>query len=223
MKRNHVRLSAFVAAFTLVALSGCNDQNAKPLDGNLPPPSATPAPTVAPQDHADAPAQPSGGALQLAGVNFTPPAQWRDLGPAPMLKAKYLLAPVEGEEISAEVNVAYYGQEMGGDVEANIGRWVGQMRTPDGEDASASAIRSKLTTSNGLEIHFVEVDGIYMKSMGGGPMTGGRMQAQPDHRLVGAIVVGPEGNVFIKLVGPRKTARAMEAQLREMLAAATKV
>lgn len=227
MNRHRARHFVFVVAVGLAAVAGCEGQNAQRLEGQPPLQSQTateqPAPTSAPQDHADAPAQPVGGVLQLGGVNFTPPAAWRDLGPAPMLRAKYLLSPVEGEELAAEVNVAYYGQEMGGDIEANLARWIGQMRTPDGAEASDIALRSKLTTGNGLDVHFVEIDGIYMKSMGGGPMTGGRTQAQPDHRLVGAIVVGPEGNVFIKLVGPQKTARAMEAQLREMLAAATKV
>ena len=207
----------------LVALAGCEGQNAKPIEGELSRPATRPSPTVAPQDPVDAPAQPAGGTLQLGGVNLVPDAAWRDLGPAPMLRAKYQLSPVEGEDVVAEINVAYYGEEMGGDIEANIGRWVGQMKTPAGEDAASIARRSKLTTGNGIEVHFVEVDGIYMKSMGGGPMTGGRMQAQPDHRLVGAIVVGTEGNVFIKLVGPQKTARVMEEQLRAMLASATKI
>lgn len=219
----YTKNSRWLVLAALIALTGCEGQNAKRIEGELPPPASRPAPTVAPQDHADAPAQPGSSSLQLGGVNFTPPAEWHDLGPAPMLRAKYQLAPVEGDEVVAEVNVAFYGQEMGGDIEANIGRWVGQMKTPNGEDAASIARRSKLTTANGLDIHFVEIDGTYMKSMGGGPMTGGRTQAQPNHRLVGAIVVGPEGNTFIKLVGPEKTARVMEEQLRAMLAAATKI
>lgn len=220
MNSKGIRSLALVA---LIALAGCEGQNAKRIEGELPPPSTRPAPTPAPQDPADAPAQPGGASLQLGGVNFVPSPAWRDLGPAPMLRAKYQLSPVEGDDVVAELNVAYYGDEMGGDIEANIGRWVGQMKTPEGEDAASIARLSKLTTGNGIDIHFVEVDGTYMKSMGGGPMTGGRTQAQPDHRLVGAIVVGPQGNVFIKLVGPEKTARVMEEQLRAMLSAATRI
>ena len=225
MTTHEIRGLALVGLLALAPfLTGCEGQNAKKLDGDPPPPKVRTQPSqTAPADPQDAPAQPTGGTLQLAGVSFTPDPAWRDLGPAPMLKAKYQLPPVEGDEVVAELNVAYYGQQMGGDVEANLARWIGQMNTPDGGEASSIAVRSKLTTSNGLDIHFVEIDGTYLKSMGGGPMTGGRKKPMPDHRLVGAIVEAPEGNVFIKMVGPEKTAAVMEEQLRKMLGAATKI
>jgi hypothetical protein len=96
------------------------------------------------------------------------------------------------------------------------------MKTPDGGDAAGTAIRSKLTT-NGFEVHFVEVDGTYMQSMGGGPMTGGRTEAKEGYRMVAAIVEAPGGNVFIKLTGPDTTARKMEEDLREMIGSVRKV
>ena len=80
-----------------------------------------------------------------------------------------------------------------------------------------------MVTPTGLVQHVVEVDGIYQRSMGGGPITGGRTKAYPGWRMVGAIIEAPEGNVFFKLVGPAATARTMEASYRAMLAAATKI
>ena len=114
------------------------------------------------------------------------------------------------------MNVFYFGPDQGGGIDANLQRWVGQMSAPDGGSAQPLAIRSKLET-DGVEIHFVEVDGIFNKSMGGGPMTGGKTKPMEGYRLVGAVVVGPEGNVFFKMVGPRKTAKAMEDDFRQML------
>ena len=210
-----------------VVLVGCGVQNGENASDSASSTSAmknaqTPNRT-APADPNATPQQPTGGAVQLAGINFAPAGAWKDLGATTMRKAQYQHPPVEGDTEAAEVNVFFFGSGQGGDIEANIVRWIGQMQTADGGDASGSAIRSKLTTGNGLDVHFVEIDGTYMMSMGGGPMTGGRKKAMPGYRMVGAIVEAPEGNVFFKLTGPVATAKAMEEGMRQMLADATKL
>ena len=210
----------------LVVVAGCGVQNGERSSGaessNSTGGSSTPART-APADGQATPQQPSGSAMQLAGISFAPPEGWKSLGPDAMRKAQYQHPPVEGDDMPAEVTVFYFGPDQGGTIEQNIQRWIGQMQTADGGDATEVAVRSKLTTGNDLDVHFVEVDGTYMKSMGGGPMTGGRKKAMPDHRMVGAIVQAPQGNVFFKLTGPQATAEAMEEGLRAMLDEATTI
>ena len=206
------------AALTFLGCGGGDGDSAQNAETSPPP-----APRVAPADQGSETVQPTGGAVTLAGIRFAPPEDWRDLGPNAMRKAQYTLAPVEGDTDPAEVNVFYFGSTQGGDIESNIVRWIGQMSAPDGGDASKLAVRSKLTTGNGLDVHFVEVDGTYNMSMGGGPMTGGRTKAMEGYRMVGAIVEAPEGNVFFKLTGPQATARVMEADLREMIGDITRV
>lgn len=208
----------------LVAATGCGVQNGDSgSESSSSSSSSSPPARTAPADGHSTPQQPTGGATQLGGISFAPVEGWNDLGANGMRKAVYQHPPVEGDTEAAEITVFYFGPDQGGTIESNIQRWIGQMQTADGGDATANAVRSKLTTGNGLDVHFVEVDGTYMMSMGGGPMTGGRKKAMPGYRMVGAIVEAPQGNVFFKLVGPSATAEAMEEGMRKMLDETTKV
>lgn len=209
---------AVCSALLVAGCGGGGDTTADQQAG-----ASSSAQEVAPANPGDTPAQPGGGVVTLAGIRFAPAEAWTDLGPSRMRKAQYTHLPVEADAEPAELNVFYFGPNQGGDVESNIARWVGQMEAPDGGDAGAVAVRSKLTTGNGLDVHFVEVDGTYNMSMGGGPMTGGRTKALEGYRMVGAIVEAPQGLVFFKLTGPEATAKAMEEEMRAMLAEATEV
>jgi hypothetical protein len=201
----------------LFALAACT-QGGERLDGSEVPAQTSPAQQGTPSQ------EPTGeGPLDLAGVAFLPPAEWESLGESGMRKATFNYGPVEGDDTVAEVSVFYFGSGEGGDIESNIRRWIGQMEAPEGKTIEEVVRRSKATTPSGLETHYVEVDGTFQRSMGGGPMTGGRTKAFPGYRMVGAIIVAPQGNVFFKLVGPETTARAMEESFREMISTAVKI
>jgi hypothetical protein len=150
-----------------------------------------------------------GGDLAVGGVVFTPPAGWQDLGPREMRKAQYRLAPVSGDPEPGEVNVFYFGGGQGGDVEANLQRWEGQMSA-----TSAAPARSSFDIG-GMAAHLITVEGSYSGGMGG-PMGGGGA-AKPGYRLVGVVLEAPQGNVFFKLTGPVATAHAMEGDLLQMV------
>lgn len=210
-------IRSLTCGLCLLALAACT-QGGEKLDGQKIPAPSSPAGTGT-VTHEPAPT----GALRLAGVEFKAPAEWNDLGASQMRQATYTLGPVEGDQQEAEVTVFFFGSGQGGDIESNIRRWIGQMEAPEGKSIEEVVRRSKLTSPTGLELHFVEVDGIFQRSMGGGPMTGGRTKAFEGYRMVGAIVEAPEGNVFLKLVGPDKTARAMEEGYRAMLNAAARI
>lgn len=202
----------------LPALAACGgggqEKNAsqQPAAQSHPAPAATPA-TAAPA------VQPATGQAVLAGVAYTPPAGWQDLGPTNMRLAQYRLAPVEGDSAPAEVNVFYFGPASGGGVDANLQRWIGQMVMPDGSDPAAAAQRSSFT-ADGMPGHVVTLDGTYKS--GGGPMMGGETKMLEGYRLVGVVLEGPEGSLFFKLTGPVATAKAMEAQLLPMMQGAKK-
>ena len=200
-----------------LGLSACM-QGGEKLDGH-----EMPARSAGAQSGAGSLEPGGGGSLVLAGLAFVPPGEWKDLGPSGMRKGSFTFGPVEGDTDVAEVTVFYFGSGQGGDIESNIRRWVGQMDPPEGKAIEEVVLRSKRETPTGLVLHVVEVDGIYQRSMGGGPMTGGRTKAYPDWRMVGAIIEAPEGNVFFKLVGPEATARVMEESYRAMLGAAAKI
>lgn len=155
------------------------------------------------------------GSVTLAGVTFTPPAGWQDLGPDGMRQAQYRLAPVAGDTAPAEVNVFYFGPNSGGGVEANLQRWIGQIVLPEGADPAAAVARDTFT-ADGMAGHLVKVDGSY-KSGGMRPMGGGDGEILPGYRLVGVVVEGPQGSLFFKLTGPVATAEAMEGDLLAMV------
>jgi hypothetical protein len=49
----------------------------------------------------------------------------------------------------------------------------------------------------------------------GGPMGGGK--PVPAYRLLGAIVEGPGGNIFVKFTGPMRTVAANEQKFAQLL------
>lgn len=197
----------------LVAIAGCGggeqEQQAVP-GGN--------SADVHGHDHTPGEA-PAGDGTTIAGVTFSVPDTWRDIGPSGMRQAQYRLAPVEDDSAEGEVNVFYFGPQSGGGVEANLTRWIGQMTLPDGGDPASSAERSTFT-ADGMPGHVVALNGNY-KSGGGRPM-GGDGEILEGYRLVGVVVEGPQGSVFFKLTGPETTARAMEGDLLTMVKEAHK-
>jgi hypothetical protein len=142
--------------------------------------------------------------VTIAGVFVTLPAGWEDLGPSGMRKAQFRLGPVGEDSEPAEVNVFYFGPTSGGGVEANLQRWIGQMK-------EATESERGTFTAGGMAGHVVSLDGTY--ASGGMRPMGGAGEDKPGHRLVGVVLEGPEGSVFFKLTGPVATARAMESDL----------
>ena len=150
-------------------------------------------------------------AESAAGVRWTAPSGWTSEGARPMRAATYTVAASPGDSTSAECGVYFFGEGQGGSVDANVERWKGQFR--DGNDQPATAAIAK-RTSHGLTITTIDVSGTY--SGMGGPM-GGHAPV-PGYRLLGAIVEGPQGNVFIKFTGPVKTIAANQGKFEQLLA-----
>jgi hypothetical protein len=65
-----------------------------------------------------------------------------------------------------------------------------------------------------LPVTIVDVSGTYK---GGGPMMGQSGGPKAGYRLLGAIVEGPDGEVFFKLTGPAKTVTAAQEEFQAML------
>ena len=148
----------------------------------------------------------------VAGLRWIPPAGWKSEGARPMRAATYIVAPAAGDQASAECVVYFFGEGQGGSVDANIERWKGQFRTPDGKPAAAQIAKR---TSRGLTITTIDASGEYSG------MAGPTAREQPTvsgYRLLGAIVEGPRGNVFVKFTGPVKTIAANQKQFEQLVA-----
>jgi len=106
----------------------------------------------------------------------------------------------------------HFGPGNGGGIQANVDRWLGQF------EEKGSALVSKVETVKvrNQDLTLVRAQGTYLSGMPGGPKT-----PQPDTLLLGAIVPGPEGAVFIRFTGPSALGKAAEPDFRRMAEAAT--
>lgn len=147
----------------------------------------------------------------VAGLRWVAPTGWKNEGSRPMRAATYTIPPVAGDHDPSECAVYFFGAGQGGSVQANLDRWKDQVHTPAGKPAEAQIQKRNI---HGLSVTTIDSSGDY--SGMGGPM-GGAAVAK-GYRLIGAIVEGPGGNVFIKFAGPSKTVAANQPKFEQLLA-----
>lgn len=151
-------------------------------------------------------------AESAGGLRWMRPEGWTTEAPRPMRAATYTVPPTAGDQPGAECVVYFFGENQGGSVEANIERWKGQFRGAAGKPPAAKVAKR---TSRGIPITTIDVSGEYTGM--GGPMARERT-AVPGYRLLGAVVEGPRGNVFVKFTGPAKTVAANQQKFEQLLA-----
>jgi hypothetical protein len=118
-------------------------------------------------------------------------------------------ATIPGEAGPGDLVLFHFGPGGGGGVDANIERWIGQMEVAAGTEPK----RESFTNDNGLKVTWVEVEGTLLPSaMGMGPST-----AQPDSRMLAAVVEGAGGPWFFKATGPSSTLDAQRDAFLGML------
>ena len=130
-----------------------------------------------------------------------------------MRAATYLISAATGDADGAECAVF---ANIGGGVQANVDRWIGQFELPGGGDPKEKAKTGKQTI-NGLAVTTIDLLGTYK---GGGVAMGQASAPKTGYRLLGAIVEGPSGpgsEVFFKMTGPVKTMAAAEKEFQTLL------
>jgi hypothetical protein len=149
-------------------------------------------------------------AESAAGLHWTAPAGWKAGPPQTMRAATYAVDAAPGDTAKSECVVYFFGAGQGGTIDANIERWKGQFTTAG---KPAAAVVSK-RTAHGIAMTTIDVAGEY--SGLGGPLA--TSKSVPGYRLLGAIVEGPGGNIFVKFTGPAKTMAANKAKFDSLLA-----
>ncbi|MEM7609092.1 MAG: hypothetical protein AAF411_27400 [Myxococcota bacterium] len=154
------------------------------------PPAEVEAPTRPAPTRPARPSTVSAEAPELAGVRWSvhEPLTWRPPS-RPMRNAEYIV----GEGDTQAVMTVFHFPGMGGSVEENVQRWTGQF---SGGEPTVST-----RTVGGLDVTTIDVTGTFTNAM---PM-GGAAGPQENQRLLGAIVAGPNGPIFFKLLGPAST------------------
>ncbi|WP_395752992.1 hypothetical protein [Prosthecobacter sp.] len=152
------------------------------------------------------------GKLTVNGLNFKFESPWAEVQSTGMFRAGTLAAKVEGAEKPLEaVFYSFPGAGGGGDVEANVKRWLGQFNgTPESKREELDA--------NGTKITLVTATGTYND---GPPM--GAKTPRENYTLVAAIVPAGESNIFVKLTGPKEAvAKVTEGYKKIILSAFAK-
>ncbi|MFN0158361.1 MAG: hypothetical protein ACKVRP_09865 [Bacteroidota bacterium] len=185
--------STVMFSFMLLMIAGCNKQTeqAKP-----PQPSITQG--QAPQSEA--------GSHAVAGITWAVPSRWNEQPQRQMRVATYGIPSASGEGAGGECAVFFFGGGQGGDVNANIDRWIGQF-----ENASP---KRTTKTVNEMDVTLVEITGTYLAPSGPQMQSSGKLE---NYRLLGAIVAAPDGSVFYKFTGPAEVVAAAEKEFHEMI------
>lgn len=133
---------------------------------------------------------------------WTAPEGWTAAKPASSMRlAEYVVPGLDGQE-PGTVSIFHFGASGGGGVEANVDRWVGQFKTPEGGKPTANR---ETKTVNKLTVHLVDAEGNFNAGMAGNGQT------KENYKMRGAIVESPGGLFFFKLVGPKATIDARAA------------
>jgi len=125
-----------------------------------------------------------------------------------MRKAQLKIPGAKADE-AADVTFFHFGAQGGGDAASNAQRWLMQFKG----DESAKKVEAQ--EIEGTKVTLVTTEGTFSSGMPGGPATPMENQA-----LLGAIIEGPEGNVFIKTTGPAALVKGLREKLVAFITAA---
>ena len=146
------------------------------------------------------------GVLHLGAAVVDAPSGWDFHRPSSSMRLAE--AEVPGPAGPALLTVFFFGPGGGGDVQANLQRWLGQIEATPG----STPVERRLE-ADGFSIWEVTVAGTLLPStMGAGPT-----EPMPGSRLLGAVVEGPGGPWFFKMTGPEDTVSAASAEFERML------
>jgi len=140
----------------------------------------------------------SGATVTAQGLQWEVPAGFtKDTPSNPMRIAQYRIASDQEGIKDGELAVFFFGTGSGGGTQANIERWAGQFKQPDGSDPMKKARIDRFSLSGGLTVTTIELAGRYESGM-----MGGVSYNEPGWKLLGAVVEGEGGPWFFKAVGP---------------------
>ena len=147
--------------------------------------------------------------VEVAGYRFVAPADWEQSEPSSsMRKAQFELKTAAGK--TAELVFFYFGANGGGGVRANVDRWMKQFTGIQKQDLEEKIVEE-------VKVTYARATGTFLSGSPFGPKT-----PKPDHSLLGAIVEGSKGSIFIKLIGSTKAVIAHEQEVADMIKGALK-
>ena len=145
--------------------------------------------------------------FNIGGIKFEKPRNWiAQLPNSQFRKAQFAVNGKNGKSI--DIAFFYFGSGKAGGVKANTLRWLSQFNEFPNLIYS-SIIDEKI---NGTKVTYVTVIGTFMKGL---PLR--EKTKIPETQLLGAIIEGELGTVFIKAVGNKDLVKENEIKFKLMI------
>ena len=135
---------------------------------------------------------------EYAGLSFDVPTSWEELEKSQFYDSKFI---VHSEHGDMELTLA----SVGGGIDANLNRWVGQVGQAPGDEPTWSTVDVA-----GIESRMVDVRGSFNSRLPGQSGT------QENWRLIG-VAVPLARDFYVKLVGPREAVAEFQDDLTAFL------
>ncbi len=148
--------------------------------------------------------------FEVGGLKFSRPADWKWVEVTSSMRKAQLQIPGEKAGEAADVTFFHFGSGgAGGNATANAQRWLMQFK---GEESAKKVEPQEIA---GTKVTLVTTEGTFSSGMPGGPTTPLENQG-----LLGAIIEGPDGNVFIKTTGPAPMVKGLREKFIAFITAA---
>ncbi len=154
-------------------------------------------------------AQNAPSTFPVGGLQFQRPTEWSWVPVQNPMRKAQLLVPGMDPTKGADVTFFHFGPSSGGTVEENIQRWLKQFQSQPG----AEKVEKK--ELGGRAVTLVSTEGTFASGMpgaGASPMEG--------FALLGAILEDSDGNVFVKMTGPKATVQGAREKFIAFIAGA---
>lgn len=187
-----MRVLIALSACCGVWLVGCGSSSPAPADDPPVPVTVREEPAAKTDVDPAAPAE-----VTVSGFRLQVPAGWRqaELTPAQQgfVDARFEI-PALGDDVKLTLST------IGGGVDANIERWIGQVRMPEG----ATPITESFEV-DGIPVTWIDLSGEF---------SGMQQTPQADWRMLGAAFAGGPRDFYIKLTGPASAVGQIEDEFR---------
>ncbi len=153
--------------------------------------------------------------LAVDRLEFVVPSTWVVEQPTSSVRKAQLRLPGDAGGSDAELVIYNFGTtpEAGGSVAANFDRWCSQFVQADGRDSMEVAVRREAEIS-GLAVHMIDISGRYVAAVRPGNP---EKHDKPNHRMLGSVIISPDGKYFLKLLGPSSTVEQHAARYEKFL------
>lgn len=153
------------------------------------------------------------GSKVIGPLSVIIPKSWKESPPSSGMRlAQWSI----GDKDPAEL-VAYHFPG-GGSIDANLDRWYGQFKQPDGSNSKDKAVR-KDEVIDGFKVTTANVKGHYVAAMRPGQPGA---HDKKEHQMLAAIISTDKGPIFLKMIGPESTVTATEKDWAQFISSIKK-